>query len=141
MGCSLCFTKLPDLVDVNGANPAGFLKENIMSDASKKLYEGLYLVSQNIVASDPSAVEAELKSLLERGEADILGLRKWDERKLAYDIAGQKRGTYYIAHFRVNPQSLVGIERECNLSDIVIRQMVTKCDHMGDEELQAALQG
>ena len=79
------------------------------------------------------------QTILERGDAEIVTLKKWDERKLAYDIAGQKRGTYYLAHFYVSPQALVGIERECNLSDVVLRQMVLKCEHMGQEEI-AALQ-
>ena len=29
----------------------------------------------------------------------ILVIKKWDERKLAYEINGQKRGTYIIAYF------------------------------------------
>ena len=64
-------------------------------------------------------------------------IKKWDERKLAYEINGQKRGTYIIAYF-TGPGAAVGaIERDVNLSEDVLRVLVTNADHLNQKEMEA----
>ncbi|MEQ9459541.1 MAG: 30S ribosomal protein S6 [Phycisphaeraceae bacterium] len=111
-----------------------------MSDASQVLYEALILADQGAVASDFGGVVDHLKGLLDRAEADVIVLRKWDERRLAYTINGQKRGTFFLALFRAHPSKLIGFERDCKLSELVIRQMVLKADYMGETEIELAKQ-
>ncbi len=110
------------------------------SASTYPLYEGLFLISQS-AASDLNAATEHLRQILTRGEAEIIVLRKWDERRLAYPIKGQKRGTYLIAYFHVPPQKLQGIERELNLSEQVLRAMMLRADHVGEVELEAAKRG
>jgi len=112
-----------------------------MSEGTPKLYEGLFLVSQAALATDSAGVIDHVKGMLDRVEAEILNLEKWEERKLAYDIDGQKRGTFLISYFRARPSQIANIERDCNLSEQVLRVMFISCDHMGDEELKIALEG
>ncbi len=104
------------------------------------LYEGLFLLSQS-AASDLNAATEHLKHILTRGEAEILVLRKWEERRLAYPIKGQKRGTYLIAYFHVPPQQLPNMERALNLSENILRSMILRADHVGEVELDMAKRG
>ncbi len=110
-----------------------------MSDTSKNLYEALFLMTQESVSAGMSSCIDHVKGLLDRAEADILTLHKWEERRLAYDIDSQKRGTYLIAYFRADGVKLNGLDRDCNLSESVLRVMVTRPDYMGDEEIATVI--
>lgn len=108
------------------------------SDATP-LYEGMFLINPQATAGDLSAGLDFVRGVLEKQEAEILALRKWDDRKLAYPIKGQKRGTYVLALFRVDGKRITPMERTCELSDEVLRVMVTRADHFGDLEIEQAI--
>ncbi len=105
------------------------------------LYEGLFLISQGAIAGDPAAATQHVQDMLDRAEATTRVIHKWDERKLAYPIEGQKRGTFFLAYFDARPTQIANIERDCNLSETVLRVMMTRCDHMGEVEIERALAG
>lgn len=109
-----------------------------MATIPTRLYEGLFLLDQHAVAADFGACIEHLKELLNRAEAQVLVLKKWADTKLAYEIKGQKRGTFVLAYFHAPSNKLVGLERDCNLSERIIRNMVLQADHIGEEELEAA---
>ncbi|QDU72140.1 30S ribosomal protein S6 [Mucisphaera calidilacus] len=110
-----------------------------MSDTAKVLYEAMFLAEQGAVATDFGGVVDHIRGLLERAEADIVVFRKWEERRLAYTINGQKRGTFFLALFKAPPAKLMDLENDCRLSEIVLRQMVLKADYMGETEIELAL--
>ena len=112
-----------------------------MSDTTPVLYEALFLINQSALATDSAGATAHVQEMLDRAEAETLSLNRWDERKLAYPVDGQKRGTYLIAYFRARPTQIANITRDCNLSEQVLRVMFVRADHMGETELQAALDG
>jgi len=109
-----------------------------MPEASMRLYEGLFLFSQNAIAQDFAACVEHLTQILNRAKAQVVVINKWDERRLAYPIEGQKRGTYFLAYFNAPPHMIANIERDCNLSEQVLRCMVIKADHVGETELEIA---
>ena len=108
-----------------------------MSDARVSLYEGLFLMGPQ-AGSDLQGALDHIQEILDRAEADTVVLKKWEERKLAYAIRGQKRGVYIIAYFRVAHTKLPNIDRDCNLSEQVVRAMVIRADHIGETELNLA---
>jgi small subunit ribosomal protein S6 len=106
-----------------------------MDDGRVHLYEGLFIISQ-AGGSDPAAALAQVSELLARIEAEVVLLQKWDDRRLAYPIRGQKRGLYVLAYFRAHASRLVNLERDCNLSEHVLRLMAIRADHIGEVELE-----
>jgi small subunit ribosomal protein S6 len=100
-----------------------------------KNYEAMFLFD-NVVVNDWAAIEQEVRRLLERIGASLHVCLKFDERKLAYEIKGQKRGLFVIAYFNAAPTAIGAIEREVNLSDDVLRVLVTDADHMNKEEME-----
>ena len=64
----------------------------------RKLYEGMFLVD-SAQAQNWDAIITTIKTILERAEAEIVSMKKWDERKLAYEIGGKTRGTYILCYF------------------------------------------
>lgn len=111
-----------------------------MSEPIKSLYEGLFLVSQT-AATEADAVIEHIQGILARAEAEVIGLQKWDERRLAFAIKGQRRGTYFISYFRAPRSKLQGLERDCNLSEQILRSMFLRADHLGETEMNLFKQG
>ncbi|HSZ55995.1 MAG TPA: 30S ribosomal protein S6 [Tepidisphaeraceae bacterium] len=99
-------------------------------------YEAMFLFGQS-AAQDLEAATNQVRQIVERHEGQVLVLKKWDERKLAYEIKKQKRGTYIICYYRAPGSSVAAIERDVNLSDNVLRVLVTDADHLNQKEMEA----
>lgn len=99
-------------------------------------YEAMFLLPA-AAATDQQAALGLVRGVIERHGGQILVLKRWDERKLAYEINGQKRGTYVIAYFRSPGAIVSAIERDVKLSDDFLRVMITKADHLSQPEMEA----
>lgn len=108
-----------------------------MPQANVHLYEGLFLINQSNTPDLAAALD-HVRDILTRAEAEILVLAKWDERKLAYPIKGQKRGLYLISYFNARGSQVANIDRDCNLSEQILRALVLRADHVGEIELDQA---
>jgi small subunit ribosomal protein S6 len=100
-------------------------------------YEAMFLLSQS-QAADFGAAIAHIKDGLERSGAQIIAMKKWDERRLAYEINKNKRGVYILCYFSCNARKMVEIERFFNLSEKVMRHLMVRVDHLSLDEMQAA---
>ncbi|MCC5830711.1 MAG: 30S ribosomal protein S6 [Phycisphaeraceae bacterium] len=106
----------------------------------KHLYEGLFLLAQG-AASDLNMATEHLNQIFERSQCEVVVLRKWDERRLAYSIKGQKRGVYFLAYFNAPPRQIANLERDVNLSEHLLRCMILRAEHIGEVELEMAKRG
>lgn len=59
--------------------------------------------------------------------AKILSSRRWDERRLAYPIKGQHRGTYLLVYFSADTQHLAGIRRDLQFNESLLRSLMVDC--------------
>ncbi len=107
-----------------------------MKTAVKRLYEGLFLVDSALAASDWDGVLGTIRKFLERAGADIVSLKKWDDRRLAYEVDGKSRGTYILTYFHCEPSRVHGIERDVNLSERVLRVLILRADRMSREDIE-----
>src|SRR5438477_5567875 len=103
-------------------------------DKSKNTYEAMFLIGP---VADQDQVLNLPRGMIEHHGGEIIVLKKWDERKLAYEIEGQKRGTYVIAFFKAPGGAVTAIERDVNLSEDVLRVIVLRADHLNKEEMEA----
>lgn len=106
-----------------------------METAVKRLYEGLFLVDSAIAAGDWQLVNDTIQKILAKTEAEVVSFRKWDERKLTYDIGKVERGTYILVYFKVDPLRVHEIERDVQLSETLLRVMILRTDRMGAEDI------
>ena len=102
-----------------------------------RLYECMFLLSQAEAANLNNAIE-HIDEILSRAETEVLAMRKWDERRLAYEIDTQKRGVYILCYYRASGDAAGRIERECALSEHIMRVMIVRADHMSDDQARAA---
>ena len=107
-----------------------------MDTVTKRLYEAMFLVDTAQATADWDQTVKAIETVLERAEADVLSVRKWDERRLEYPIKKTDRGTYFIAYFKAPTSSIVGLERDVQLSEIIMRVLVLRGDHLTAEDMQ-----
>ncbi len=94
-----------------------------------RLYEAMFLVDTGDAAAWDDLTK-HLEGLLGRVGAEIIGITRWDERKLAYPVGQHKRGTYVLAFFALTEGTGVSeFEHACQLSEKVIRLLVLRADH------------
>jgi small subunit ribosomal protein S6 len=100
-------------------------------------YEGMFLFDP-AVAVEWSNVEAEVNRLIGRADGQLVACKRWDERRLAYEIRGRKRACYVLTYFRAPGDRIAALERDVQLSENILRCLVLRVDHLTDEEMKAA---
>lgn len=107
-----------------------------METAVKRLYEGLFLVDSTLAAADWQMVNDTIQKILDKAGAEVVSFRKWDERKLTYDIGRASRGTYLLVYFNCDPLRINEIDRDVQLSETLMRAMILRTDRMSPEEIE-----
>ena len=108
-----------------------------MKSITKKLYEAMFLVDSSKAAGDWEGVNAAITNMLEKTDAEIVSLKKWDERKLAYEIERAGRGTYILCYFRAGGESIKEIERSVQLSEYTMRVLILCAETRAEEILRS----
>lgn len=107
-----------------------------METAVKRMYEGMFLVDSGLAAQDWQKILDEVQRILNRAGADVVSLKKWDERRLTYNIQAKGRGTYILAYFNADPEKIRSMERDCQLSELIMRVLILKTDRMSKEDME-----
>jgi small subunit ribosomal protein S6 len=102
---------------------------------NKRLYEAMFLVDSAEAASDWEGINKLITTILERAGAEIVSMKKWDERKLAYTIKKQTRGTYILCYFRADGGKIRDIERDVRLSERIMRVLILKVEHLTEQDI------
>ncbi|UCF42664.1 MAG: 30S ribosomal protein S6 [Planctomycetota bacterium] len=101
----------------------------------KKLYEAMFLVDSAEAAADWDGVNATIKKVLERAGAEIVSIRKWEDRWLAYEIGGKTRGLYVLSYFRAEGGGIGEIERDVQLSERIMRVLILSVEHLTEADI------
>lgn len=106
-----------------------------METVTKRTYEAMFLVDSALAASDWDGINELIKGIIEKYGGEIISMRKWDERRLAYEIKGTSRGTYILVYFKADTQVVKDIERSVSLNDKLMRVLVLNAEHMTEEDI------
>lgn len=109
-----------------------------METIVKKLYEAMFLVDSAQAASDWDGITGAIETILKRAEAEIVSMKKWDERRLAYDIQKKSRGTYILCYFRADGQKISAIERDVKLTERIMRVLILSAETRSQEDVDKA---
>src|SRR5689334_1646164 len=88
----------------------------------------MFIFDSNRFARDPNGVSGAIATLVQKFGGEMLASRLWEERRLAYPINGQRKGTYWLTYFRLDSKGLVDFNRECTLNESILRSLVLKVD-------------
>jgi len=107
------------------------LKEIVM-----KLYEAMFLIDSAEATADWDGINTLIRTILERAGAEIVSIRKWDDRKLTYNISGKSRGIYILCYFRAEGGRVREIERDVQLSERIMRALILSAEHMSQQDIE-----
>ena len=107
-----------------------------METAVKRMYEGLFLVDSAIAAADWQLVNDAIQKILTKAGAEVVSFRKWDERKLTYDIGRVSRGTYILVYFNCDTLRVHEVERDVQLSETLMRVMILRTDEIPQADIE-----
>ena len=108
---------------------------------AENVYECLFLLDSNHYARDPAGTAQLVDRLIEEAGGTVLVSRLWNEQRLAYPIEGHRKGTYWLAYFRMPGSGVPVLNRACQIHDTVLRQLVLKVDPRLVETLVAHAKG
>jgi len=96
----------------------------------------MFLVDSGDAGSDWNGIIAAIKKIFERAEVEAVSIKKWDDRRLAYDIKRKSRGTYILCYFTSDGQKNDEIEKAVQLSERFIRVLILNADWMTAEDIE-----
>lgn len=87
---------------------------------------------------DLSKAEDKLKKIVADNGGEVTATDNWGKRKLAYNIKGNEHAVYVFYTAMVPPQGVMKIESTLNITDEVIRFLITKPDLKAIAKAEAA---
>jgi len=109
---------------------------------AQRNYECMFVLNSGKYAGDPAGAEKSLMEMFTRVEGEVVAKSPWQDGKLAYPIAGHRKGLHYLTYFRMDGSQVAEMNRLCKLNDLVLRHMVIEhSDTLFDMMTQAHGQG
>lgn len=92
------------------------------------VYEGMFILDSNRYAREAAGISGHINEMVKKHGGEMLASRLWEERRLAYPIEGHRKGAYWLTYFRLESSQIGKINRECQLSDAILRSLILKVD-------------
>src|SRR5438309_7988839 len=86
----------------------------------------MFLLDSTKAATAWEDTVKHVHDILTKHQSEIVASRQWDERRLAYPVEGQKKGTYLLTYFKTDGSTLKEIVADCHLSDVILRELILK---------------
>jgi small subunit ribosomal protein S6 len=109
---------------------------------NSQVYEAMFIFDSSRFARERVALPAEVEAMIKANGGEVLVSRLWEERRLAYPINGQRKGTYWLIYFRSPTSAIIPLNRQCEIHDGILRQLVLKIHpHLVDAIIEHAKAG
>ena len=104
------------------------------------IYEATFILDNREVKKGWARTKTQVTGIMEKHGAKVLSARKWDDRKLAYPIKKQKRGTYLLSYIEAEGPMLISMRNEFHLTDYVLRHMILQSEEVPADEVDLSAQ-
>src|SRR5882672_8876980 len=84
-------------------------------------YETIYVLRQDVDADSADKVANRVAEVVARENGKLVKVESWGRRKLAYDVAKQKRGVYYYLKYLGGGRVVNELERNLRMLDTVLK--------------------
>jgi small subunit ribosomal protein S6 len=95
---------------------------------AKNVYEAMFCFDSTKFGRDPDGLSGEIVGFIEKAGGEILVSRLWEERRLAYTIKGQRKGTYWLIYTRIDPSQIAGLRRQFEITESILRFLLLKIE-------------
>lgn len=97
-------------------------------------YELVYIASPDATEQVIADLHTQIEQIVQRFHGTIDKTENWGRRKLAYEIAHAREGTYVVETISGSGELMKEIDRRLRVTDTVIRHLVVRID----EDLRVA---
>ena len=103
-----------------------------------RLYETMVLIDNQVVREDWVKAKALITDTFAKHGAKVITSRRWDERRLAYTIAGRRRATFVLSYVEIDSEHTPALRRDFELSERILRYLMLKVDKLPECEVEKA---
>jgi len=91
-------------------------------------YETIYILRPNTPNEGVADVNSRIKGIIENMGGKIIKVDNWGKRRLAYEVAKERKGIYLYWQYLAQPGVVEETERNLRMLDSVIRYLTVKVD-------------
>ena len=91
-------------------------------------YETTYILRPNTPNEGVAEVNSRIKGIIEGMGGKIIKVDNWGKRRLAYEVAKERKGIYLYWNYLAQPGVVEETERNLRMLDSVIRYLTVKVD-------------
>ena len=91
-------------------------------------YETIYILRPNTPNEGVAEVNTRIKNVIEGMGGKVIKVDNWGKRRLAYEVAKERKGIYLYWQYLAQPGVVEEAERNLRMLDNVIRYLTTKVD-------------
>lgn len=95
-------------------------------------YETIYILRPNTPNEGVAEVNTRIKNVIESMGGKVIKVDNWGKRRLAYEVAKERKGIYLYWQYLAQPGVVEEAERNLRMLDNVIRYLTTKVDENVD---------
>jgi len=95
-------------------------------------YETIYILRPNTPNEGVAEVNTRIKGIIEGMGGKIIKVDNWGKRRLAYEVAKERKGIYLYWQYLATPGVVEETERNLRMLDNVIRYLSVKVDENVD---------
>lgn len=99
-------------------------------------YESIFILGSSLSEDESTAIMEKMKGALEGYGASIIKAENWGKKKLAYEVAHDRRGTFILLQFEAGGKVISELERLYRLEDSILKFLTVRVE---EEELKSAV--
>jgi small subunit ribosomal protein S6 len=88
----------------------------------------LYIVHPDLSDEDTTAIMEKYQKVAEEQGGEVESVNRWEKRRLAYEVKGQKEGVYILMNFKSESKVAAELDRLMKIADDVMRHLIVRTD-------------
>ena len=105
-----------------------------------RYYETIYIVDPNLENSVLEKTMNQIGQELEKTKAKIINHRDWGKKRLAYQVAKQKYGSYILLQFEIEDLKQDARFRSMvKIKQLILRHMTVSLDEKPDKYIEKSI--
>ena len=106
-----------------------------------RFYETIYIVDPNLENMVLEKTMTQIQDELQKTKAKIINHREWGKKRLAYQIANQKYGSFMLLQFELNDlTAMEDFNTWLKLNNVVLRHMTVGLQEKPDKYVEKSLE-